>query len=218
MAGGDAVGRPADARTPPASGAWPAMNPRPQPAWISAVNGLSRLLGVCSALLILVSIAVICQMVFVRSVLHQSSIWQTEFVTFSLIASTFIGAPYILLTRGHVAVDVLPLMLSESARRVLYVIASVIAIAFCGFFLYSALPWWYDTWTTGQTTSSIWRARLWIPYFSVPLGLGLLCLQYAADLWLVLTRREHPFGMDPAKAAADAQSVRQVAMGVEGET
>ncbi len=42
-------------------------------------------------------------MVFVRAVLGQSSIWQTEFVTFSLVAATFIGAPYILLTRGHVA-------------------------------------------------------------------------------------------------------------------
>lgn len=224
VATGHSTGHPADGRPAAQTDAAAAepghrtLNLLPQPAWISAVHGLSRGLGVCSALLILVSIAVICQMVFVRTVLHQSSIWQTEFVTFSLIGATFIGAPYILLTRGHVAVDVLPLMLSESARRVLYVVATLIGIAFCGVFLYSAVPWWHDTWVTGQTTSSIWRARLWIPYASVPIGLGLLCLQYLADLWLVLTRRAHPFGMDPAKAAADAQSVRQVAMGVEGKS
>ena len=50
-------------------------------------------------------------MVFVRYVLNQNTIWQTDFVTFSLVAATFIGSPYLLLTRGHVNVDVLPLYL-----------------------------------------------------------------------------------------------------------
>ena len=80
------------------------------PRWIQWVHAASRALGVFSAALIAVSVFVICHMVFVRAVLGQSSIWQTEFVTYSLIASTFLGAPYILLTRGHVNVDLLPLM------------------------------------------------------------------------------------------------------------
>ena len=67
-----------------------------------------------AALLILLSIGVVCQMVFIRAVLGQSSIWQTEFVTFSIVAATFLGAPYILLTRGHVAVDIVPLMVSTA--------------------------------------------------------------------------------------------------------
>ncbi len=61
----------------------------PLPAWAAAVCGLSRIFGVVAALMILLSIGVICQMVFVRAVLGQSSIWQTEFVTFSLVAATF---------------------------------------------------------------------------------------------------------------------------------
>ena len=89
----------------------------PPPRWVAAVQAASRAFGVFAAGLILLSVGVICQMVFVRAVLGQSSIWQTEFVTFSLVAATFIGAPYILLTRGHVAVDVLPLMVSTPARR-----------------------------------------------------------------------------------------------------
>lgn len=167
------------------------------PAWISAVHGLSRLLGVAAAFMILVSIGVVCQMVFVRAVLGESSIWQTEFVMFLLVAATFIGAPYILLTRGHVAVDVVPLMVGPRPRRVLHLLGSLIALGFCGLFLYAAVPWWYSAWETGETTSSIWRARLWIPTLSVPLGLGVLCLQYLAEMWLVITQREHPFGLSP---------------------
>ena len=71
------------------------------PAWAAGVHAISRAFGVASALLILLSIFVICHMVFVRAVLGASSIWQTEFVTFSVIAATFLGSPYILLTGGQ---------------------------------------------------------------------------------------------------------------------
>ena len=167
------------------------------PLWTAAVKAASRLFGVVAAGMILLSVGVICQMVFVRAVLGQSSIWQTEFVTFTLVAATFIGAPYVLLTRGHVAVDVVPLMLHRPARRVLHLVGSAITLVFCAFFLYSAVPWWYETWVSGQTTSSMWRARVWIPYLSVPVGLSLLCLQILADMWLVFGCRSEPFGMLP---------------------
>ncbi len=167
----------------------------PLPAWVAVVQAMSRACGVFAAGLILLSVGVICQMVFVRAVLGQSSIWQTEFVTFALVAATFVGAPYILLTRGHVAVDVLPLMVSTPSRRRLHLIGNLIALVFCGFFLYASIPWWHETWVTGHTTPSIWRARLWIPYLSVPVGLGLLCLQFLAEIWMVMTHRDLPFGM-----------------------
>jgi TRAP-type C4-dicarboxylate transport system permease small subunit len=169
----------------------------PLPLWVAAVHAASRALGVFSAGLIALSVAVICHMVFVRAVLNASSIWQTEFVTFSLIGATFLGAPYILLTRGHVSVDVVPLMASHGTRRWLHLLGSLIALAFCGVFFYAAVPWWHEAWASGLTTPSIWRARLWIPYLAVPVGLGLLCLQLLAEIWLVATRRENPFGLSP---------------------
>lgn len=169
--------------------------PTPLPAWAAAVHATSRAFGVFSAGLIVLSIIVVCHMVFVRAVLGQSSIWQTEFVTFALVASTFLGAPYILLSRGHVCVDVVPLMLATSARRRLHFVGSVIALIFCGVFLYAAIPWWWGAWSSGETTSSIWRARMWIATLSVPLGLALLCLQYVTEIWLVLSHRTLPFGL-----------------------
>lgn len=167
------------------------------PGWVAVIQAASRALGVFAAGLILLSVLVVCHMVFVRAVLHQSSIWQTEFVTYSLVAATFLGAPYILLTRGHVAVDVLPLMVGPGARRVLHLIGSAITLAFCAVFLYGAVPWWIEAWSNGHTSPSIWAPRMWIPYLAVPVGLGLLCLQVVAEAWLVWTRREHPFGLHP---------------------
>ena len=165
--------------------------------FVNIVKMLSRISGVVSTLLILLSIVVVCQMIFQRAVLGQSTIWQTEFVIFSLIAATFIGAPYVLLTRGHVNVDLLPLLLGHRARVALALLASVMALAFCFAVLWNAVSWWQEAYDTNRLTSSIWRARMWIPYLSVPVGMGLLCLQYIADIWALATGRDMPFGLKP---------------------
>ena len=160
---------------------------------------LSQASGMVAALLMVVSVFVVCHMIFVRAVLGESSIWQTEFVTFALVAATFLGAPYILLTKGHVNVDLLPLFLSHKARIALAWVASVLSLGFCLLFLYSAVHWWHEAWRLDLTTPSIWRARLWIPYLSVPVGMLLLCMQYVVDIWALATGRDMPFGMDPDK-------------------
>jgi len=167
---------------------------------VAALNTLSRWLGYFAAGLLVLSVLVICHMVFVRAVLGESSIWQTEFVTYAVIAATFLGAPYIQMTRGHVNVDIVPLLVGHSARKALSVLGNLIALAFCAFFLYAAVPWWYEVFESGETTATIWRARLWIPYLSVPVGLVLLCLQLVAETWLVLAGRAAPFGMETVKA------------------
>jgi TRAP-type C4-dicarboxylate transport system permease small subunit len=167
------------------------------PGWVRAVHAVSRALGVFSVVLIIMAVMVVCQMVFVRAALGMSTIWQTEFTTFAVLGASFLGAPYILLTRGHVGVDILPMMVDGAKRRILYLLGSLTALVFCGLFFYSAIPWWFDAWETGQTTATIWRARLWIPYACVPIGLGVLCVQYVAEIYLVLSGREEPYGLAP---------------------
>ena len=105
---------------------------------------LSEWSGVFAAGLMVVSVLVVCHMIFVRAVLGDSSIWQTEFVTYALVAATFLGAPYILLTRGHVNVDLLPMFLGDRQRRALAWLASILSFVFCLLFLYSAAHWWWE--------------------------------------------------------------------------
>jgi len=158
---------------------------------------LSRISGVFSTLLIIISIVIVCQMIFQRVVLGQSTIWQTEFVTFALIAATFVGAPYVLLTRGHVNVDLVPLMLGHRARVIAALLASALALAFCAMVFWQSIFWWHEAYTIDRLTSSMWRARVWIPYLAIPVGMGLICLQYIVDIWALLTGRDMPFGLKP---------------------
>ena len=134
-------------------------------------------------------------MVFVRYVLNLNTIWQTDFVTWSLVAATFIGSPYLLLSRGHVNVDVLPLHLGPRARWWLALASIVMSLAFCIVLAVLTSRFWLEAWQQRWVSDTMWRARLWIPYSSMPIGLGILVLQYIADLYALMSGREPPFGI-----------------------
>ena len=146
--------------------------------------------------LIAASVVVVCQMVFVRYALNENTIWQTDFVTYSLVAATFIGSPYVLMTRGHVNVDVLPHYLSSRNRRRLALFASGLTFAFCLTIAVLTFQFWKEAWDHKWVSDTMWRARLWIPYASMPIGLGLLTLQCLVDIIGLVSGRERPFGID----------------------
>ena len=165
--------------------------------FIRAVRLLSQASGIAAAVLTALAVVVVCQMVFIRYVLNQNTIWQTDFVTFSLVAATFIGAPYVLMTKGHVNVDVLPIYVEQRARWWLALFAISISLAFALTMAVLTAQFWHEAWENNWRSESMWRARLWIPYAAMPVGLGLLTLQYIVDLINLLTGREPPFGMPP---------------------
>ena len=170
--------------------------------FVRVVSWLSQVCGIVAGTLIASAVFVVCHMVFLRYVLNENTMWQTDFVTYSLIAATFIGSPYVLLTRGHVNVDVLPIYLNAQARFWLALVASVLALAFCLTLMVLTLLLFWEAWEKNWVSFTMWRARLWIPYSSMPVGLGILSLQYVADIVSLITGRTPPFGIDDAGESA----------------
>ncbi len=163
--------------------------------FIRAVRLISQLCGIAAATLIGLGVIVVCHMVFVRYALNQNTIWQTDFITYCLVAATFIGSPYVLMTRGHVNVDVLPHYAGPRLRYRLALLAAVMSLAFCLVMTVLTFQFWQEAWDNNWVSDTMWRARLWIPYASMPIGIGILTLQYVADLYCLVTRREPPFGI-----------------------
>lgn len=169
--------------------------------FVRMVRVVSQLCGVVAAILIGLGVVVVCEMVYVRYLLNETTIWQTDFVTYSLIAATFIGSPYVLMMRGHVNVDVLPHYLGPRARFWLALFSALLAFAFCLVMTVLTFNFWLEAWENNWVSDTMWRARLWIPYGAMPVGLGLVCLQYVVDLYNLVTGREPPFGMKEPHAA-----------------
>ncbi len=163
--------------------------------FIAAVRRLSRAAGVAAGLLLFAAVVAVCHLVVVRYALRESAIWQHEFVAYSLIGATFLGAPYVLLTRGHVNVDLVPLYVGERARLVLALVAAAVGIAFCVLITWTGVELWHEAWAADWHADTVWAPPLWIPYLVMPVGMGLVVLQYVADVAAVLTGRESAFGI-----------------------
>lgn len=189
------AGEARDARAAPPGPARPPGPRRALDAFIDGVRWLSCAAGVAAGLLLFAAVLAVCHLVFVRYALRESAIWQHEFVTFSLIGATFLGSSYVLLTRGHVNVDLIPLYLGERGRLVLALIASAAGLAFCALIAWTGFELWHEAWTEHWHADTVWGPPLWIPYLAMPLGMGLVVLQYIADVAAVLSGRESPFGI-----------------------
>lgn len=163
--------------------------------FIGFVRQVSRAAGVVAALLIAFAVLVICDMVIERYGMGRTTIWQIDVVTYSIVAATFIGSAYVLMHRGHVNVDVLPLHARPRFRFWLAIFTIVLSLAFCLVLFVVCAAYWYEAYSHNWRSDTIWRSRLWIPILSMPVGLGLLVLQYVAELLAVATGRTRPFGI-----------------------
>jgi len=190
------------------------MKARAMESYIRVVTFLSRTAGVVAALLIALAVLVICDMVIERYFLNLTTVWQIDVVTYTIVGATFVGSPYVLMTRGHVNVEILPLHVGPRFRYWLALGTIVLALAFCAMLLVLCSQYWFQAYSEHWRSNTVWRARLWIPYLSMPIGLGLLVLQYIAELLCLITGRAPPFGIKPKEDAEEfARAQAQQALG-----
>ena len=146
--------------------------------------------------MVFAGVIVVCHMVFVRYVLGDSTIWQTELVTYLLIGAVFVGSPYGLLTNGHVFVDLVPRLAGSRVRQGLAILASALVLIFVATLFWLSVELWREAYASGWRSETVWAVPLWMPYAAMPIGLGLLGLQGLADLTALVRGDKAPFGLE----------------------
>ncbi len=164
--------------------------------FLKIVNYISTIAGWYSAGMIVLAVVITCQMIFVRFVLNHSTIWQTEAVIYLIISATLIGLSYVQSLRGHVNVDLIPLMLPMKARMILALLTQVVVIIIVAILLYHGFEYWHMAYSKNWHSDTVWGVRLWIPYLSMPIGFLLFLLQLIADFYAILIKVEQPFGLE----------------------
>lgn len=182
-------------------------------AYIRAVGQLSKLFALISTGLLIASMLVVCQMILLRYVFKSPTIWQTDFVVFSATAAIFLGAPYVLLTGGHVGVDVVEMMVSDRGKKRLRIVGSLFGLLFCAIMLGAGWIQFHDAWAGNWKHSSVWAPPLWVPLLTLPIGFGLLCLQYVAKILAdfagieIAPKADEPLSI-PTQAATGKETMR----------
>ena len=154
--------------------------------FIRFIHSLSKLCGIISTTLIASAVLVTTQMVIVRYLFKMSTVWQTEYVIFSLAAATFIGAPYVLMKKGHVNVNLIPYYLNQKGKNILAIVAAILALSFLAILFYSSVELTNHAWVKNIKTPTIWSFPMWKVYIFLPIGMGIMILQYLADILSVI--------------------------------
>lgn len=149
--------------------------------YIHIIDRVTTATAVVAAMLLISGVLSVCQMIFVRYVLNQSTVWQTEYTIYSITAAMMLGAPYVLLTGGHVAVTALPDVLGGKIRIAMLSVGRLVGLGFCAALTYAAWFYVYEAWHLGWGTGTVWNPPLWIPILPMAIAATLLCLQYIAE-------------------------------------
>lgn len=149
--------------------------------FVRAVDRLSVACAAAAAVMLAVSALVITWNVIYRAS-GASTYWEIEFSVYMMVGALFLGSPYCLMTRGHVAVDLVSHYLPERYSRRLGVVVMLVGLAVCLYLAVAGGILTVESFHRGERTESTWAPYKWPLFLAMPVGLALTALQYAAEL------------------------------------
>ncbi len=165
--------------------------------WIGA---LSRFFAGIAAAMLVISVALVCQMAVMEYWVGVPAPWLSDVVSYLMIGITFLGTPYVFATGGHVTVDFYGRPPGSSIGRLRRALAALISGVFAVAFTIASAALLFEALHQGwRGDDSGWMA-LWIPYLTLPIGTGLLSLQCLAEV-VAAASGETDLGEEAADAA-----------------
>ena len=143
------------------------------------VSLCSRAMFIAAVCLLAAGVLVVGQMVVIRYVFVGSTVWQTEFVIYSVTAATFLSSPFVLMTGGHVRIGILAEHGGAGWRRFLNSAAAMVSMFFLFVLGWTGYEYFAEAWSEGWLTETAWELPLWIPLLPLPMGMfwtGMQCL------------------------------------------
>lgn len=141
------------------------------------VEGFNRLLYWVSAVAIVVSSLILTYEVLMRYVFKIPTIWEIESAIYLGVMATFLGSAYGLKDGAHINIDVLIKALSPKARKRMETLTSSMALFFTAYVGYKGWSLFWEAFSKGWRSESLWGPPLAIPYLFLPLGMSMLSLQ-----------------------------------------
>lgn len=133
------------------------------------------------ASLISASLLVFVQVVL-RYVFNYSLYWSEEVARYLIIWFIFIGGSIAVREKAHAAVDIVGMYLSPVFKRLLSILASVIAIIFFIFLIISGIQTVHNVIVFSNVTPAL-GIPMYIPYLSIPVGSALMVYRFLQILW-----------------------------------
>lgn len=152
---------------------------------------INRWLMVPCMLALVGAACILTYSVIARYFLKIPTDWQDEMAVFLLVGATFFSSAYVQQFRGHVGIEAIPGLLSPRVNHVRMIVVDLVSFLFCAFFAWKSWTLCLEAFHEGQTTTSTWGPKLWIPYALMAGGMTLLSLQLLLECTSRIADRRH---------------------------
>lgn len=157
---------------------------------MNAFLGLSRFIdatnervGRSAMWLLLAAVLISTVNAIVRKVFNWSSNGLLEIQWYLFAGAFLLGAAYTLLHNEHVRIDVVSGKFSRRTQTWIEVIGSIFfLLPFCAMVLWTSVPWFLNSFASGETSSNAGGLILWPAKILVPIGFTLLTAQGISEL------------------------------------
>ncbi|NLK30433.1 MAG: TRAP transporter small permease [Aminobacterium colombiense] len=143
---------------------------------------LNLLIGYSSGLGILVMGIILFYEVVARYVFNSPTIWAQEISVFIFMWTMLAGAAYTLQVGKHVRIDLLVIRFSEKTQNYLEFFTSIMGMLFSAYVTLQGFEMLKATLKYNKLSATPLRVPLWIPQLALPVGFGLLTLQFVIIL------------------------------------
>ena len=152
---------------------------------------INLICAIIAAALLFGIAAIVCFEVLGRSLGAPSRLWVIEVSEYALLFITFLGAPYLLELNRHVVMDLLVDRLHGTNRQISQFLNSLIGLLVCLVLTYVGVGVVLDQLELGTREVTVMRPLSWWITAAMPIGTGLMAVQFLDTLIRSFQPREH---------------------------
>ena len=132
-----------------------------------------RLEEIFLVILMIAATLLVAAQVVTQFILKVPLPWSEEIARYMFLWLTWVGAAYATKERKHVRIDIVYEKLPEAGKKICTVISTVIWIIFLAIMVYLSVRLTRSVASGGQIAIGS-GIPMWIPYASIPVGMGLM--------------------------------------------
>ena len=151
-------------------------------SFVRMCDKLSVACGVASGVLMVISTLLVLAEIVMRGVFSKTLYITEEYSGYLMAALTFLALAYTLKDKSHIRMTFLHTIAKGKAKLWLDVFAFSVGFAFCALLTYTTSEFFWDAVVTKSRSMQISQTYLAIPQFFMPLGTGVMMLQFVAEI------------------------------------
>ena len=146
------------------------------------LDAVTKIVAVIAGILILMPALMVFYEVVMRGLFNAPTEWSIELSVYCVLIAGFLGMSVTSAAGKHIHVDIVVGSLSPRTRCFIEVFTTCVGIFFCAVFVMESFDMAILSLEMDNTSPSTLRTPMWIPQMALPIGMGLLLLQFVRTL------------------------------------